>query len=342
LAVYAIGDLQGCYTPLRQLLDRLAFDPQHDQLWFTGDLVNRGPESLQTLRFVHSLGDAAVTVLGNHDLHLLARWHKATKAKRRDSLDPILQAEDGPGLLEWLYHRPFLWEDTHAAPGYTLVHAGIPPAWDLAIARACAREAEQVLRDGDRQAYFNELYGDQPNHWHADLKGPERLRFITNAFTRMRYCDAKGRLLMDYNGPPEDAQKATGPGTPYPAARCSTAASSSATGPPSATAAPRTYFLWTPAAYGAAPSRPYASTTPAKPSPRSPARPNWNPMDSAPYVHPGLRCGLGAWSGYRAFVFQPRPVEGFTRVGLAAWGDVAVADDTLGGQVWVMLQEQIQ
>jgi bis(5'-nucleosyl)-tetraphosphatase (symmetrical) len=204
LAIYAIGDLQGCYDPLRRLLDRLGFDPRVDQLWFTGDLVNRGPQSLEALRFVHQLGDAARTVLGNHDLHLLAVYYGAGRLKRDDTIAPILAAEDGPELLEWLCHQPLLHEDSRL-PGYTLIHAGLAPQWNLATARACAGEVETCLRTGDRQGYFDHLYGDEPAAWDASLRGWERLRFITNTFTRLRFCHDDGRLALAHKGPPQDA-----------------------------------------------------------------------------------------------------------------------------------------
>jgi bis(5'-nucleosyl)-tetraphosphatase (symmetrical) len=144
VAVYAIGDIQGCYRELRQLLDLLRFDPENDRLWLTGDLVNRGPQSLETLRFVRGLGAAAITVLGNHDLHLLAAATHAEKLKRQDTLDEILNAPDRDELLDWLRRQPLLHHD--AELGYTLIHAGLPPQWDLAQASACAREVETQLR----------------------------------------------------------------------------------------------------------------------------------------------------------------------------------------------------
>lgn len=195
MAVYAIGDIQGCYRPLQDLLGQLEFDPERDRLWFTGDLVNRGPDSLEVLRFVHDLGDRAVVVLGNHDLHLLAVWAGQARTKRNDSLDGILRAPDRDQLMDWLRSRPLLHEDPDL--GAVLVHAGIPPAWDLATARRCAREVEAVLRGPDHVALFGELYGDEPAQWDPALRGTERLRFIINAFTRMRYCDTEGRLEMD-------------------------------------------------------------------------------------------------------------------------------------------------
>lgn len=200
MAVYAIGDLQGCLDPLRRLLDRLAFDPARDKVWFTGDLVNRGPASLETLRFVHSLGELAVVVLGNHDLHLLATaWADSRPRKKRDTLDDILAAPDRDELLEWLRRRPLLHHDPEV--GFTMVHAGLPPQWDLSEARAAAAELEAVL-GGDRFIDFLlQMYGDQPALWDPGLAGIERLRFIVNAFTRMRYLRPDGSLEFDNKGP---------------------------------------------------------------------------------------------------------------------------------------------
>jgi bis(5'-nucleosyl)-tetraphosphatase (symmetrical) len=191
MAIYAIGDLQGCYDILRRLLDHIAFDPARDRLWFAGDLINRGPQSLQTLRFVHSLGDAALSVLGNHDLHLLAVAHGGRRG-RRDTLDEILQAPDRDELLRWLRRQPLL----HESPPHklALLHAGLPPQWDLAQARACAREVEQALRGADYAELLRHMYGDQPDRWDEALEGFARLRFIINCFTRLRYCSAGGRL----------------------------------------------------------------------------------------------------------------------------------------------------
>lgn len=218
MAVYAIGDIQGCYGPLRALLERLDFDPARDRLWFTGDIVNRGPESLEALRFVHGLGDAARTVLGNHDLHMLAVWHGAARLKRGDSVQPVFDAPDGPELLEWLCRQPLLHE-ADEAPGYALVHAGLPPAWDIARARSGAREVEACLRGPQRQAYFDNLYGDEPSRWDPDLAGWDRLRYITNALTRMRFCDRAGRLLFDYKGSPASAPQGYTPWFAVPGRR---------------------------------------------------------------------------------------------------------------------------
>jgi bis(5'-nucleosyl)-tetraphosphatase (symmetrical) len=200
MAVYAIGDIQGCYDELRALLDKLKFDPDNDQLWLCGDLVNRGPKSLQSLRFIKSIEQAVVTVLGNHDLHLLAIAEGLAKT-RDPGLHELLQASDADELLGWLRHRPLL----HYDPGhdYCLVHAGIYPRWTLTQAQQHARELETVLRGSDYHEFLNHMYGDQPVLWSEQLTGWERLRFICNSFTRMRYCRIDGSLELHAKGTPE-------------------------------------------------------------------------------------------------------------------------------------------
>jgi len=200
MAVYAIGDVQGCYDELRRLLDQVRFDPAHDRLWFVGDLVNRGPNSLETLRFVKALGDGAVTVLGNHDLHLLALAAGNTRFQDSDDLAPVLAAPDREELIHWLRHRPLLHQDT--ALDFVMIHAGLPPQWDLATAKACAAEVEAVLRGPDHRAFFDRMYGNKPNRWDPRLTGMDRLRFITNAFTRLRFVSRKGKLKLKLKGPP--------------------------------------------------------------------------------------------------------------------------------------------
>lgn len=200
MPVYALGDIQGCYDELQALLALLRFDPDHDRLWFVGDLVNRGPKSLEVLRFVRQLGAAAVTVLGNHDLHLLALAAGNPSHKDEASLDPILAASDRDELLHWLRHRPLLHRDTEL--DFTMLHAGLPPQWDVDAAVDYARELEQALRGDDHQAYFRDLYGDRPDYWDPGLAGQDRLRFITNCFTRLRYLEADGRLALGEKGPP--------------------------------------------------------------------------------------------------------------------------------------------
>lgn len=200
MAIYAIGDIQGCFDALRRLLDDLRFDPEADRLWSVGDLVNRGPQSLETLRFFRGLGEAATVVLGNHDLHLLAVHAGAQPLRPKDSFAELLAAADAGELLHWLRHRPLLHHD--AGLGVVLAHAGIAPAWDLATARACAGEVEAVLRGDDHPAFLDQMYGNEPTAWDEQLAGVERLRYIVNAFTRMRYCDVTGRLDLDFKGRP--------------------------------------------------------------------------------------------------------------------------------------------
>jgi bis(5'-nucleosyl)-tetraphosphatase (symmetrical) len=200
VAVYAIGDVQGCYTELQALLERIDFDPARDRLWFAGDLVNRGPRSLETLRFVRGLGDAALTVLGNHDLHLIAADHDPRYARPQDTLQPILNAPDRDELLAWLRRQPLLHHD--AELGFTLIHAGLPPQWDLATAQRCAAEVEAVLRNGHHGEFLSRMYGNEPDLWSEDLAGWDRLRFITNCFTRLRYIDPDGRLNLRDKGAP--------------------------------------------------------------------------------------------------------------------------------------------
>jgi bis(5'-nucleosyl)-tetraphosphatase (symmetrical) len=201
MSTYAIGDIQGCFNELQHLLEVIRFDPCQDVLWFTGDLVNRGPHSLEVLRFIKQLKERAIVVLGNHDLHLLAvAYGNLEHLKPKDTLTAILQAPDREELLEWLRQRPFLHHDPSL--GYSLIHAGLPPQWDLSQACQYAHEVEEVLH-GERVAdYMNHLYGDKPNQWSEQLTGWGRLRFITNCFTRLRYCTAEGRLALKNKGTP--------------------------------------------------------------------------------------------------------------------------------------------
>jgi len=197
MAIYAIGDIQGCLDELLALLDKIAFDEKKDQLWFVGDLVNRGAKSLETLRFVKKLGDVAVTVLGNHDVHLLVAAHFPERVKHKDTIQPILDATDCDELLQWLRQKPLFHYDETLKMG--LLHAGLPPQWDLLQTQAMARLAEQALQANDKN-FLAQLYGDRPDVWTDDLDGMERLRFIFNCFTRMRFCDSNGRLNFKYNG----------------------------------------------------------------------------------------------------------------------------------------------
>lgn len=200
MATYAIGDIQGCLPALERLLDRLNFDPARDQLWFTGDLVNRGPDSLGTLRFIRALGKAALAVLGNHDLHLLAVAHTGAKQGRHDTLDAILAAPDRAELLDWLAHRPLLHHD--AQRDWTLIHAGLPPQWDLELAATLAREVETTLRGPRLKDFLAVMYANEPDRWSPALAGDARLRFTVNCLTRLRFCTPQGRLLFKPKGAP--------------------------------------------------------------------------------------------------------------------------------------------
>lgn len=200
MSVYAIGDVQGCYRALLALLAEIRFDPALDRLWFTGDLVNRGPQSLDVLRLVRDLGERAVCVLGNHDLHLLAVASGAAKLKKHDTLDEVLSAPDRDELLQWLRLRPLLHHDDEL--GYTLVHAGLLPPWDLAAARRLAREVEATLQSDAHGDFFKHMYGDLPDRWNEGLRGYDRLRVCVNAFTRLRYCDRDGGMDLRFKGAP--------------------------------------------------------------------------------------------------------------------------------------------
>lgn len=200
MAVYAVGDIQGCFDEFRRLLDQIRFDPAKDRLWLVGDLVNRGPKSLETLRFVRDLGPVATTVLGNHDLYLIAVANGRSLGRGRHTLDAVLAAPDRDELLDWLCQRPLLHHDE--GTGFTMVHAGLPPQWDLALAQRCAREVENALRGPQLGEFIDHMYGNKPNRWSEALSGWERLRFAVNCFTRMRYCNADGSLNFEAKGPP--------------------------------------------------------------------------------------------------------------------------------------------
>jgi bis(5'-nucleosyl)-tetraphosphatase (symmetrical) len=195
---YAIGDIQGCHAELCQLLEFIGFSPDSDRLWLVGDLVNRGPESLAVLREVKALGDGAVTVLGNHDLHLLTVAAGYTKAHRRDTIAPILDAADRDELLHWLQRRPLVVVDGNCL----LVHAGLLPAWTPDTAVALSREVEAVLASERADLFLRELYGDEPRAWQDDLAGFDRLRVVVNACTRLRFCNADGVMeFKEKRGP---------------------------------------------------------------------------------------------------------------------------------------------
>ena len=203
MAVYAIGDVQGCYDELIKLLDALQFDADQDQIWLAGDLVNRGPKSADTLRYVKSLGDKAKVVLGNHDLHLLAQASGITEYQHRlDTIDSVLNADDREELLIWLRFQPLFHYD--AALQFSMVHAGLPPQWTLTQAQDYAAEVEAVLQGDNWRDFFQHMYGNKPKKWSPDLTGWDRLRFITNCFTRLRYCHEDGTLALKFKGAPKD------------------------------------------------------------------------------------------------------------------------------------------
>jgi len=198
MSTYVIGDVQGCFSALTHLLDAIAFERGRDTLWFTGDLVNRGPDSLSTLRFIKSLGDAALTVLGNHDLALLGFAKGFIPYKKKDNIEALLQAKDRDNLLDWLKQWPLLYVDSHKKAA--LVHAGIPPQWTLAEARDRAQEVETILKSDDLDPFLIQMFGNTPDTWHDDLTGMDRLRYIVNAFTRMRFCNDAGTLELATKG----------------------------------------------------------------------------------------------------------------------------------------------
>lgn len=199
MSTYAIGDVQGCYQELMDLLELIKFDKQKDQLWFTGDLVNRGSGSLKVLRFIKALGDSAVTVLGNHDLHFLSVMNNIVAAKNKDTFHDVLDAKDARELTDWLRCQPLIYHDKTL--NYTMTHAGIPPLWNLKQALQYGEEVHQLLRSNNYTHFLENMYGDEPDQWDEALTGWPRLRLITNYFTRMRYCDGNGRLELRYKGP---------------------------------------------------------------------------------------------------------------------------------------------
>jgi bis(5'-nucleosyl)-tetraphosphatase (symmetrical) len=210
MAVYAIGDLQGCYDPFRHLLDEIEFDPATDTLWLVGDLVNRGPKSLKTLRFVRSLGNSAKTVLGNHDLHLLALHAGVVRfGNRFSTLAKLLAASDADELCDWLRRRPLAHYDKKLDT--LLVHAGTHPNWNAKKTLARAAEVEAALQSDDYRNVLGKMYGNTPNQWTGKLTGYKRLRFIINCLTRMRMVTADDRLDMKFSGSPWRARKGLKP-----------------------------------------------------------------------------------------------------------------------------------
>jgi bis(5'-nucleosyl)-tetraphosphatase (symmetrical) len=196
MAVYAVGDVQGCAAELDDLLGRLAFDPGRDRLWFVGDLVNRGPKSLDVLRFVSGLGDAAVTVLGNHDLHLVAQYEGVEKLKEKDTFQDVLDAPDGRELVDWLRKRPMM----HVEGPSAMVHAGLLPVWSVEKAVELGAEVQSALAARNYRDFLRRMYGGSPDAWRDDLSGWDRLRVIVNAMTRLRFCSREGRMDLEAKG----------------------------------------------------------------------------------------------------------------------------------------------
>lgn len=214
MATYVIGDLQGCLTPLVQLLEQISYSPGQDKLWFAGDLINRGHESLETLRFIKSLGDNATVVLGNHDLHLLAISFGHGKLKRGDTLMEILTARDRDELIDWLRSQPLCHYD--AELNIIMSHAGIPPCWDLSKTLTLAKEVEDKLQSDNVDEYFATMYGNTPDLWDDKLTGLDRLRAITNYLTRMRFCDENSKLDLKSKEGVDTAAKGYAPWFNYP------------------------------------------------------------------------------------------------------------------------------
>ena len=205
MATYAIGDLQGCYDPLARLLDYLNFSPEEDQLWCVGDLVNRGPQSLEVLRFIKNLGAAAVVVLGNHDLHLIMQAEGLGKPNKEDTLDKVLAAPDRAELIAWLRGRPLF----HARGNIAMVHAGLLPQWSIAQAQALSEEVSAALGARNYRKFLANLWGSEPDAWRDDLVGWDRLRVVVNAMTRMRFVTTDGR--MEFRAPGAKAPPERGP-----------------------------------------------------------------------------------------------------------------------------------
>jgi bis(5'-nucleosyl)-tetraphosphatase (symmetrical) len=200
MPTYAIGDIQGCHLAFEHMLDAIEFEPGRDRLWLVGDLVNRGPESLAVLRRVMALGDAAITVLGNHDLHLLAVAEGFRKAHRSDTLEGVLGAPDLGEILDWLRGCRMM----HVERNYTLVHAGLLPEWTTDRALALAQEVEAALRGPRYRKFLEHMYGNRPERWSESLSGADRLRVVVNAMTRMRVCTPDGAMDFGFKGRPED------------------------------------------------------------------------------------------------------------------------------------------
>jgi len=197
MALYLIGDIQGCDAPLQRLLDRLDFSPSRDTIYLLGDLVNRGPASAQVLRRLMGYGDAARCLLGNHDLHLLAAAYGIRPAHRQDTLQGILEAPDRPALLDWVRHQRLAMLERLQGQEILMVHAGVLPGWSADQTLALAAEVETVLRGPELVTFLGQMYGNTPAQWNNDLQGADRLRVIVNALTRLRFCSADGQMEFE-------------------------------------------------------------------------------------------------------------------------------------------------
>ncbi len=214
MPTYLVGDIHGCFTELQSLLAQVSFRPQIDRLWLTGDLVARGPNSLEVLRLIRSLGPAARLVLGNHDLNLISIYGNSNLQTSKSCMRTLLEAPDSDELISWLRLQPMLQVDDELK--LVMAHAGITPQWDLDTAKICAREVESVLRNNTNLPLFDIMYGDMPSAWSPKLSGLPRLRFSINALTRMRYCYSDGRLDMTYKNPSEAVDSRLKPWFDFP------------------------------------------------------------------------------------------------------------------------------
>ncbi|HRH81631.1 MAG TPA: symmetrical bis(5'-nucleosyl)-tetraphosphatase [Thiobacillaceae bacterium] len=201
MSTYVIGDVQGCLHAFLELLDRIRFDPDRDHLWLTGDLVNRGEDSIGMLRWCMAHDHAVVAILGNHDLHLLAVAEGFVPPHRKDTIADILGAPDRDVVLDWLRRRPMV----HGEGDWLMVHAGLLPEWDAEQALALGGELEDVLRGTGYRAFLRDMYGNEPRRWDEALSGQDRLRLIANAMTRMRFLHPDGGMEFLHKGPPAEA-----------------------------------------------------------------------------------------------------------------------------------------
>lgn len=207
MANYAIGDIQGCFDSLQQLLNDIQFNPLDDTLWIAGDLVNRGPKSLQTLLFLKSLGSSCKIVLGNHDLHMIAVYCQSVGRKNKDTFEDVLDSPQAEELINWLCQQALMLTIDINKKRFLLSHAGIPPIWSAEQALGFSREVESILQSSHRSDFLSNMYGNEPDSWHKGLQGHERLRVITNYFTRMRFCSDEGALELNAKSFPSDAPK---------------------------------------------------------------------------------------------------------------------------------------